>query len=133
MKIERDKFYRTREGKKARVLCTDATGLQPIIAQFEGESPTRRYYLDGRYLDATSSFDLVAPWIDKPLIDRSILPAWANKAVAMDEGGVWFCYAQIPDQHSSAWHSSYATVQIPASYTPNWTGDWKHSLVVFED
>lgn len=137
MKIERDKFYRTRGGKKARVLCTDAAGMQPVIVQFEGESYTRHYCSDGRYLDANTmtTVDLVAPWEDKPFIDRSLLPAWANKAVAMDEDGRWFCFAQIPRQLTHQWVIAcpHEWLKIPPSHAPKWTGNWKDSLIVFED
>lgn len=67
-------------------------------------------------------------------IDRSILPAWANKAVAMDADGVWFCYDMVPSfKDELGWLGYGECVQIPLAVEPVWHGDWKDTLIVFEE
>ena len=68
-----------------------------------------------------------------PTIDRSILPAWANKAVAQDADGVWFCYDMVPSlKDELGWLGYGECVQIPLALLPI-TDDWKDSLFVFEE
>lgn len=137
VKIERDKFYRTRDGRKVRVVFTEKEGQYPVVG-VEGNciysyTDKGRIYVDG----GESHGDLIAPWVDKPTIDRSILPAWANKAVAMDSDGSWWCYSEKPTQAAFAerWNPSdwCHNLELPPSYYPKWEGDWKDSLIVFED
>lgn len=68
-----------------------------------------------------------------PTIDRSILPAWANKAVAQDRDGVWFCYDMIPSGPDKLGWLGYGNcTEIPLGLLPI-TNDWKNSLIVFEE
>ena len=68
-----------------------------------------------------------------PTIDRSILPAWANKAVAQDRDGVWFCYDMTPSLADElGWLGYGKCTEIPLGVLPI-TDDWKDTLVVFEE
>ncbi len=72
----------------------------------------------------------------KPTIDRSLLHPESNKAVAMDAEGKWLSYSGVPVADDAGWlKPSVDTVcfRIPASRAPDWQGDWRQSLVVFED
>lgn len=136
MNIERDKFYKTRRGKKVRVICVDAPGFLPVIAIGErGELFT--FGKDGKFYkdDKESSCDLISEWTDKPVIDRAILPAWANKAIAMDPNGEWYSCSAVPVMRYFEWRvrPGEELIKIPTDFAPAWTGDWKESLVVFED
>lgn len=73
MKLEAGKFYRTRSGLKARVLCTDAPGDDPCIGYTEHDSGAprafaREWQTNGRYLKTVKEceFDLISEWIDEP-------------------------------------------------------------------
>lgn len=72
----------------------------------------------------------------KPTIDRSLLHPESNKAVAMDAEGKWLSYSGVPVADEGGWlKPSVDTVcfRVPDSRAPNWKGDWRESLVVFED
>jgi hypothetical protein len=72
----------------------------------------------------------------KPTIDRSVLHPDSSKAVAMNPDGAWLSYSQIPVRDEERWlkqSPDNASFRIPASRAPAWTGDWRESLIVFED
>lgn len=108
MNIELNKCYRTRDGRKARIICVDRNTLYPIVALVPDPVPevlvsyTRIGGIspDDSYEDPK---DLVSEWVDSPGMDRSVLPAWANKAVAMDSDGQWNSYSSIPILYYSSW------------------------------
>ena len=135
MKIERDKYYRTREGKKARVICTDKDdGDYPVVCIIEClevfTSTVIMYIKDGRfYYNKTSSRDLVAEWVDEPEGSWDGYPAWAPWR-AMDANGGWWCYVKEPltQYEEGKWGSSFESLQIPDKYAPKYSGDWKDSL-----
>lgn len=66
MKIERDKFYRSRNGKKTRIICTDSTaGTYPVLGIFTtdgGEDRINWYQLDGESYDSHDAYDLISEW-----------------------------------------------------------------------
>lgn len=139
MKIEAGKYYRTRDGRKACVICTDnyENETYPVILSIEGYVITAT--CDGRYTGSGPHLnDIVAEWIDKPELPPGVvLPSWANKAMAMDADGSWHCYASIPeigkpDQWMLSVLGSTQFYVIPRNCTPKWKGDWKDSLVVFD-
>lgn len=139
MKLEVGKYYRTRGGRKARVLATDLKGLYPVAAaiEFPEAEGLCRLKANGSEWGATESpKDLVAEWVDKPTIDRSILPVWANKAVAMDESREWYCYSEAPVEFTAAglWEAVSGEVcYVPHSHAPKFQGKPEDSLIVFED
>jgi len=86
------------------------------------------------FMDSEYELDIIAEWTEKPEIDRDILPDWANRAVAMDKDGRWFCYSVIPVKNSNHWFAIEAW-RIPKSTsdTFNYSSSWEDSLVVFEE
>lgn len=136
MNIEVGKFYKTRNGLKARIYALDGNDFIHGAVQVDSQWLLFAWQKDGRYIaDRESGWDLIAPLIDKPEFDRSLLPAWANKAIAMDKNGYWYCYGGIPVIEKDLWNNPNAmkTTEIHRPFLPKWSGDWKDSLLVFED
>lgn len=139
--IEVGKYYRTRDGRKARVYALDGGEMKNIIhgaILFDDSWIGDAWHLNGQARDDghTHVRDLIAPWIDKPSFDRSLLPAWANKATAMDAGNCWYCFSEVPIPQSDSqgnWDGGGWQDTIPREFAPKWTGDWKDSLLTFED
>lgn len=141
MNIELNKCYRTRDGRKARVICVDFRGVQSIIAIMENKKGSDDLILisrDGTYAINRNPCpeDLISEWVDKPEMDRSVLPPWI-KAVAMDNNGCWFGYMREPHRNDSVWFTNSNVnndhCYIPPSHAPKWSGDWRESLVVFDE
>jgi hypothetical protein len=68
----------------------------------------------------------------KPVVDWAAMPAWAV-AVAMDQGGVWYCYPLgLPVLGQACWRAlrGGVAIAIPPSHAPKFNGDWKDSLVI---
>lgn len=61
-------YYKTRDGRKARVLCVDAPGKYPCVGYIDQSSEVRGHYswaLDGVYQSGNSSAsDLIEPWTE---------------------------------------------------------------------
>ena len=73
--------------------------------------------------------DLIEPCIDKPVVDWSKMPAWANW-VAMEADGTWFYYSDKPQHHGDRfWLASEYICRIPKEFQPSFTGNWRDSLV----
>jgi hypothetical protein len=130
LKFEVGKSYMTRDGRKAVCLTTTATEYdgQPIVLQIEG----RLIYVTilGRYhnLLEVDNYDIIGEWIDKPVIDWSLMPAWA-KFVAMDNNGVWCWYTYKPSLKHVWCVIDGFFGKIPSEYAPKWEGDWRNSLI----
>lgn len=139
MNIELNKTYRTRSGQKCRIICVDAKGDRPILGLIEnkrgGESVIALHELGVETPDNPSPYDLISEWTDPLEYDRSLLPAWCNKAIAMDADGQWNCYEEIPNVglDENQWSSDGNFNIIPDSHAPKWKGDWRDSLLTFED
>jgi len=72
----------------------------------------------------------------KPAMNRSLLHPDSNKAIAMDSQGAWFSYSRVPVADENKWQRQAldnVCFRIPSSHAPEWLGDWRESLVVFED
>lgn len=71
----------------------------------------------------------------KPSIPRSLLHPASNKAAAMSPAGDWLSYSAVPVQGESGWEKQGETIcfRIAPDKAPAWTGNWKDSLIVFED
>lgn len=56
-------IWKTRDGRKVRVVCTDRPGLYPIIGYYvEGSDYIEAWLADGRFLDyAAHRSDLIIP------------------------------------------------------------------------
>jgi hypothetical protein len=80
-----------------------------------------------------STADLIAPWIDKPVVDWSKMAAW-HRFVAMDFGGAWRTYSSLPvvSEVGNVWIANNGNDLgqcVPPAHCPQWTGDWRDSLV----
>lgn len=139
--IEVGKHYQTRDGRKARIYALDGCAPHVVhgaILDEEGWESYSGWMTSGKYFgeDDSSPRDLIAPWIDKPSFDRSLLPAWANKAMAMDAGNCWYCFSEVPIPQSDSqgnWDGGGWQDTIPREFAPKWSGNWKDSLLTFED
>lgn len=128
---------RTRGGLKARIYAVDGWGF-PVHGAILGEMcggsgwEIQKWHSNGAATIANDTIiDLVGPWIERPIVDWSKMPAWANW-VAMDENGEWFWYSEEPrlNQCLTEWIPSGSDCgQIPPEYTPTFTGNWHDSLV----
>lgn len=130
MKIEPNKFYRTRCDKKFFVVSVSKPGDQPVVA-WDREGYVYFCNSDGTFLTSRdeSDFDIIAPWIDKPVVDWGKMPAWA-KWVACSDLGNWSWFSAKPSMENGFVNlgSGYSG-SIPPEYAPAWTGDWRESLV----
>lgn len=72
--------------------------------------------------------------IPRPVVDWSVMPAWA-KWVAMDDEGSWHWYVYKPytEEYETGWYLGSGSIhdyaKIPKDHSPTYTGDWKNSLV----
>lgn len=132
MNIERGKFYKTRGGNKVRIYATD--GARPHSTHgaihIEGGWRKNDWLPPGRLGTVESDHDIIAEWTDKPEVDWSAMPRWANW-VAMDAGGRWCWFDNKPFQEirHNQWlcHCQLLGV-VPVAHQPNYTGCWKDSL-----
>lgn len=137
MNLQIGHYYKTRGGKKAKYIYFDyEIPSYPIIATIERDIV--RLTTQGCFYGPTvpGTDDLISEWFEKPTIDRSILPAWANKAVALSSNGTWYCFSVVPEiTDNNHWdrEGDYRSVIIPTTHIPKWTGNWKDSLITFED
>jgi hypothetical protein len=131
LNFEVGKTYMTRDGRK--VICLSTTLREGKIAfQINGEvfisQPNGMYYAD----ESKSLIDIIGEWIDKPVIDWSLMPAWA-KFVAMDKSGKWYIHTSEPliDEEFYFWKAKSDSIYslIPTEYAPKWEGDWRKSLI----
>ncbi len=127
-------YWETRDGRKARVLCTDAPGRCPVkgyIETAEGESGAMSWALNGEWLSPSSTgADLIRQWADRPVVDWSKEREWV-KAVAMDASRRWFRYERCPVLGENVWLAGTIFHQWmhPTEY-PQFTGNWTDSLCV---
>jgi hypothetical protein len=118
LKFEVGKAYRTFDGRKAVCLTTTLDGKFRIGLQ-----------VGGRLIEITGDGDYIASeWVDKPVIDWSLMPAWA-KFVAMDSNRRCFWYTHKPSLERLWYVIDGDYGKIPAEYAPKWDGDWKNSLI----
>ena len=74
MKFEQNKHYRTRDGGKARVICTDRGGESPIVAIIGVDIFAFRS--SGKWFDGEHHLDLMGEWVDEPVGSWDGYPAW---------------------------------------------------------
>lgn len=137
LKIEAGKFYKTRDGKKARIYATDGGECYPVhgaILVCNKEWCTKSWKADGReWFWSQTIDDIVSPWIDPPVVDWDSLPKHIV-AVAMDENGLWYGYVAVPKRYESDWDIKeryyYSDWLLYCEHTPAFSGDWRDSLAV---
>lgn len=122
------KWYRTRDGRKVRCVATDGEEGIPFVFVLPRLQVLRRGKNGQLLPEEFSNLDILGPWIDRPVVDWSAMPAWANW-VAMDGNGDWFYYASKPNEGADGWYGEICySCTIPSSYAPTFSGDWKDSL-----
>ncbi len=135
--ITAGKFYRTRDGRKARIYATDGGSKQIHGAIMDDQGwIVRSWNTDGTWITGEQNeSDLIAEWTDKPTIDWPKLAAY-HKFVAMDENGDWRGYRFRPESNETmmGWAAEcgdtmYLGQIILPEYAPTWTGDWHESLI----
>lgn len=142
MKIEVGKFYRAKNGDKARIYATDGglnSQIHGAVLQSDGRWVIVWWLKDGKCMNNTW-FDLVAEWIEPIDFDPSCLPAWAEW-IAMNEGGDWFWFQKEPTvtvsiDEEGVWMPIEAGMRggIHHKYVPkDYTGDWENSLYNVSD
>lgn len=133
--FERDKYYRAKNGEKLRCICTDGPGEYPVIFV----SPigvTYRHTLDGRidYFEV-DPHDIIAPWIERPTLDQSLL-ARLFKCAVMDGNRkrlAYTCQDLYVHELSQQWIAREGyLVPIPEEIAPKFDGDWKDSKITFQ-
>lgn len=126
-------YWETRDGRKARVLCTDAPGDYPIVGYIVsgGKADPWLWFPDGSGLNCGGRLDLERPWVDRPAINWAVERDWV-KAVAGDEDGQWFRYSGTPVLGPvEEWSPNGNAFQwMHPSECPQFTGNWKDSLCV---
>lgn len=134
MKIEVGKYYKTSDGRKARIYAVDCGGHWTIhgAVHYDGFWVACEWMSDGeRFINTKSQSSLISEWTEPLDFDPSCLPAWANWIV-MIENGSWFWHQSQPDMYTEGyWVGGSIDTKgyIPQQYAPkNYTGDWKDSL-----
>ena len=138
MKIEKGKFYKTRDGRKVEILKTDAKSMHPIVGliTYSDDDELCAHWSDnGVYLKNAykSSCDIISEWEEALDFDPYCLPKWADQWIAMDSDGWWHSYSiePTPDEDCGIWDTYLGDEEplIPVSFRPkNYKGDWKDSL-----
>lgn len=117
MKLEANKYYKTRSGLKARVLCTDAPGGFPCVGYiyYPDESISREWSMNGKYLNSgeESTSDLISECIDEPKTRKVTL----RRAIERNKVGEIFVsqytnYDMSKSQFFIQWYDSIE-VEVP--------------------
>lgn len=120
--------WKTRGGEKATVAAGNdkARDYSRFIGWVDGIVCC--WYLDGaRFENATSQFDLIAPWTDPVPWDWSTTPPWINWIV-LSPNGFWWMHSEEPIQDAYSWIGfGECAALIPQSHHPKWSGEWKLS------
>ncbi len=139
MKIEKGKFYKTRDGRKVEILKTDAKNTYPIVGLITLSEDYELYTVwsdNGKYNAECleeSSADIIGEWEEALDFDPYCLPKWADKWIAMDADGGWHCYSiePTPEDDYLIWCTNLrgSSSEISVGFRPkNYSGDWKDSL-----
>lgn len=119
-------YYVTREGFKCQCVFV---GIRDAIFEFENGDMMCRNKKGRLSEDYFSVGDIVEEWKEAPIVDWSLYAKW-HKWMAKDKDDCWFVFWSKP----YAGHTRYASndgmyEQIPSEYSPQFTGDWKDSLI----
>jgi hypothetical protein len=135
MKFEVGKCYKTKNGEKAIVYAiyqhADGNYMHGAY-KHEHNSVWTACTWDECGMTFISHSRLIEEWVDKPKIDRNILPIW-HKWVAMDQDGKWFSYTDKPTFHTYGIWRGNNSLKIPSEYYPKWEGTPKHSLIELDN
>jgi hypothetical protein len=122
MAIDWTKPVQTRDGRKVRVLCTDAPGSQyPVIGLIEGDGDPETWTIGGVYAanGATSNLDIInAP---EPAVT---LTRWVNvypdNTVGLpheEKGGCDFLHRQGRNARGSTMTSVHRIACVPVTFS----------------
>ena len=88
-------YWKTRDGRKVRILCVDGPSDMPVIGYFLSVNypdPARSWSIEGRYHlgpdNPTSGCDLISPWVDEPKKRKP-----------------WICIKWWTDEQANNWNS----------------------------
>ncbi len=94
MKLEVDRFYRTRDGRRAHILaalCGNPNILYPVTGIIDGNDEFVTWTFSGHNLiNSVSNYDLVSEWIEPIKID-----GWIN---VYEDGITSFRFYQSKEQ-----------------------------------
>ena len=136
MDIEIDSSYRTRSGKKVRIVAKNRKhhtyGVVGLILQEDETEGVETWSQEGRFSNDSVGeghpLDLMSPWVEPPMVNWAAMPAWA-RWVAQDAGGHWRWFAYYPNRKHLPVLMDYLYSNIPPSYAPIYSGPWEDSLV----
>ncbi len=126
MNIEVGKFYKGATGRKYMVLeIQDPNNISVACKSVNNSLPWLVTTVESTFLESE--------WIDKPMIDRKVLPAW-HKWAAMDATLKWFSFIEKPKLVGGYWQDRLGNyLLIPPAYTPVWNGKPKDSLIELDN
>ena len=141
--IEAGNVYKTRDGYKARVYATDGEvdgdNQQPIHGAYLlcGSWYSTVWRGDGKQpLRENNEFDLVAPWVDPPVVDWAKFPKFIV-AIARTKDGEWQTFNSTPElrEELGEWGNFGDDFFMSGSIwqerlRPKFTGDWRDSLAI---
>lgn len=130
MKIELGKTYRTRDGHRARIYANDGSEQFPNHgAIFVNGSWDAATWADSgsTWTRSESVTDIIAEWADKPNFDPATFPKW--KWAAIDASGLAYVFTNKPKPQANSWWADLDSMQLRIPTPPDWSGDWKESLV----
>lgn len=116
MKLEANKFYRTRSGLKVKVVCTDYPSKNPIIGYYTslgGFSYIQTWNESGHIVqDHGGDYDIISEWVDEPKTKKVTL----RRALYSSNGGFWLSEFTSFDREETPsflrWHDSIE-VEVP--------------------
>lgn len=134
MHFEVGKYYRTRDGRKARCIATDGAPSHPFLFVISGDGDFGVASSGRAISDLTvCDLDILGPWIERPVFKREWYPAWA-RWIALNSYGEWGWYSGRPDKYASAFAAAnYLCGVIPLEFAPTYSGPWEDSLTELEE
>lgn len=123
---------RTRDGRKVRIYAVDGYYRPVHGAVLEGKDTwsTCQWFGDGNlFMLEQNNLDLIGPWVEKPIVDWSKMPAWAETVAYDPPADCWRWFDHTPTELKDGWRSNGLSGRIPPEYTPTFTGNWQDSLV----
>lgn len=128
------KLYRTRDGRKARVYATDGGGSYRVhgaVFRIDGIWLLSTWTINGQSDTFTETKnDLIAEWIDAPVVPWKDYPSWYKGVVMSQSGNHWLAFdGASPTADERGWNFTNRVWDIPHDYLPIFNGDFRDSLV----
>lgn len=133
-----NEFYRTRDGRKARIYALDGGGGYPVHGSILNGNTWLQCSWDksGKlYFSSEEAGDIIGKWQEPLDFDwEHCCPPWMNW-IARNNDGRWVMFTDKPTVDGARWNipgDFLATddfLPIPSSYAPkNYNGTWQDSL-----